>query len=77
MNEAETRAHTEGLGQAKHDALTRAGASGNANVLGMCAMQARPNAKRGEQTLLIKSPLASGKSRALLMDMANGPLTAR
>lgn len=32
----------------------------------MRAMQERAYAKRGEQYLLIKSPLASGKSRALM-----------
>ena len=42
------------------------GASSKANVLGMRAMQERAYAKRGEQYLLIKSPPASGKSRALM-----------
>jgi hypothetical protein len=36
------------------------------HALGMLAMQERANAKRGEQYLLIKSPPASGKSRALM-----------
>lgn len=36
------------------------------NELGMRAMQERVYAKRGEQYLLIKSPPASGKSRALM-----------
>jgi hypothetical protein len=40
--------------------------SSKANVLGMRAMQERAYAKRGEQYLLIKSPPASGKSRALM-----------
>ena len=44
----------------------RTGASAKADELGMRAMQARAWAKRGEQYLLIKSPPASGKSRALM-----------
>ena len=44
----------------------RTGASAKANELGMRAMQERAYAKRGEQYLLIKSPPASGKSRALM-----------
>ena len=47
-------------------ATARTGASSKANELGMRAMQARAYAKRGEQYLLIKSPPASGKSRALM-----------
>ncbi len=42
------------------------GASSSANELGMRPMQARAYAHRGEQYLLIKSPPASGKSRALM-----------
>ena len=42
------------------------GASTKANALGMRAMQERAYEKRGEQYLLIKSPPASGKSRALM-----------
>lgn len=42
------------------------GASSKPNALGMRAMQERAFAKRGEQYLLIKSPPASGKSRALM-----------
>ncbi len=42
------------------------GASTSANEFGMCAMQERAYEKRGEQYLLIKSPPASGKSRALM-----------
>ena len=42
------------------------GASSKSNTLGMRAMQERAYAKRGEQYLLIKSPPASGKSRALM-----------
>jgi superfamily II DNA or RNA helicase len=45
---------------------SRTGASSKANALGMRAMQERAYAKRGEQYLLIKSPPASGKSRALM-----------
>ncbi len=44
----------------------RTGASSKANALGMRAMQELAYAKRGEQYLLIKSPPASGKSRALM-----------
>ena len=44
----------------------RTGASSKANALGMRSMQERAYAKRGEQYLLIKSPPASGKSRALM-----------
>jgi hypothetical protein len=44
----------------------RTGASSKANALGMRVMQERAYAKRGEQYLLIKSPPASGKSRALM-----------
>ncbi|MBP9798855.1 MAG: DEAD/DEAH box helicase [Sterolibacterium sp.] len=42
------------------------GAASRANELGMRAMQERAWAKRGEPYLLIKSPPASGKSRALM-----------
>lgn len=44
----------------------RTGASSKGNALGMRQMQERAYAKRGEQYLLIKSPPASGKSRALM-----------
>ena len=44
----------------------RTGASSKADANGMRAMQALAYAKRGEQYLLIKSPPASGKSRALM-----------
>ncbi|MCE2970591.1 MAG: DEAD/DEAH box helicase [Burkholderiales bacterium] len=44
----------------------RTGASTRANALGMRPMQERAYQKRGEQYLLIKSPPASGKSRALM-----------
>jgi superfamily II DNA or RNA helicase len=42
------------------------GSSTRANMLGMRPMQERAWLKRGEQYLLIKSPPASGKSRALM-----------
>jgi hypothetical protein len=42
------------------------GSSTYSNELGMRAMQERAYGKRGEQYLLIKSPPASGKSRALM-----------
>ncbi len=42
------------------------GGSTRSNELGMRAMQERAYGKRGEQYLLIKSPPASGKSRALM-----------
>jgi superfamily II DNA or RNA helicase len=44
----------------------RTGNSTKANELGMRPMQERAYEKRGEQYLLIKSPPASGKSRALM-----------
>ncbi|MCY4359670.1 MAG: DEAD/DEAH box helicase [Cyanobacteria bacterium MAG APA_bin_95] len=45
---------------------TQNGRSTRANALGMRPMQERAYGKRGEQYLLIKSPPASGKSRALM-----------
>lgn len=45
---------------------SRDGTSTKANALGMRPMQERAYQKRGEQYLLIKSPPASGKSRALM-----------
>ncbi len=45
---------------------SQTGASTKSNELGMRAMQERAYNKRGEQYLLIKSPPASGKSRALM-----------
>jgi superfamily II DNA or RNA helicase len=45
---------------------TRNGSSTRANAHGMRPMQERAYEKRGEQYLLIKSPPASGKSRALM-----------
>lgn len=42
------------------------GSSTKANALGMRLMQERAYERRGEQYLLIKSPPASGKSRALM-----------
>lgn len=44
----------------------RNGSSTRANALGMRPMQERAYEQRGEQYLLIKSPPASGKSRALM-----------
>jgi len=44
----------------------RTGASTKSNEMGMRPMQERAYTKRGEQYLLIKSPPASGKSRALM-----------
>ncbi len=44
----------------------RIGSSTKVNALGMRPMQERTYEKRGEQYLLIKSPPASGKSRALM-----------
>ena len=44
----------------------RTGASSKPNAMGMREMQERAFNKRGEQYLLIKSPPASGKSRALM-----------
>ncbi len=44
----------------------RTGRSTKANTLGMRPMQERAYERRGEQYLLIKSPPASGKSRALM-----------
>lgn len=44
----------------------RNGSSTHVNALGMRPMQERAYEKRGEQYLLIKSPPASGKSRALM-----------
>lgn len=44
----------------------RSGASTKSDELGMRPMQARTYQRRGEQYLLIKSPPASGKSRALM-----------
>ena len=47
-------------------ATARTGASTKADAMGMRQMQQRAYARRGEQYLLIKSPPASGKSRALM-----------
>ncbi len=44
----------------------RNGSSTKSNALGMRSMQERAYERRGEQYLLIKSPPASGKSRALM-----------
>ena len=47
-------------------ATARTGAANKADELGMRPMQQKAYARRGEQYLLIKSPPASGKSRALM-----------
>ena len=47
-------------------AYRQTGKATKSNELGMRAMQERAYEKRGEQYLLIKSPPASGKSRALM-----------
>ncbi len=47
-------------------ATARTGVSTRANAMGMRPMQERTYGFRGEQYLLIKSPPASGKSRALM-----------
>ena len=47
-------------------ATNRSGASSRINALGMRPMQERAYTKRGEPYLLLKSPPASGKSRALM-----------
>lgn len=47
-------------------AYARNGSSTKSNELGMRPMQERAYERRGEQYLLIKSPPASGKSRALM-----------
>ena len=52
----------------------RTGVSAKANELGMRPMQERAYEKRGEQYLLIKSPPASGKSRALMFIALDKPL---
>ena len=44
----------------------RTGVSTKSDAMGMRPMQARAYSRRGEQYLLIKSPPASGKSRALM-----------
>ena len=43
------------------------GSSTTSSEMGMRAMQERAYEKRGERYLLIKSPPASGKSRALII----------
>ena len=44
----------------------RNGSAKKSNELGMRVMQERAYERRGEQYILIKSPPASGKSRALM-----------
>ncbi|WP_243787295.1 DEAD/DEAH box helicase [Pseudomonas amygdali] len=68
MNNADPSANPTNAYTVPSVSITTAhtGASSKANELGMRTMQARAYAKRGEQYLLIKSPPASGKSRALM-----------
>lgn len=56
-------------------ATAHTGASSKANELGMRTMQERAYTKRGEQYLLIKSPPASGKSRALMFIALTSSIT--
>ena len=49
----------------------RNGNSTKINALGMRPMQERAYERRGEQYLIIKSPPASGKSRALKIGRAS------
>src|SRR3954465_8049672 len=51
----------------------RNGSSTKTNALGMRPMQERAYERRGEQYLLIKSPPASGKSRALMFIAPDKP----
>ncbi|KPX21619.1 YeeB-like protein [Pseudomonas amygdali pv. dendropanacis] len=68
MNNADPSANPTNAYTVPSVSITTAhtGASSKANELGMRTMQARAYSKRGEQYLLIKSPPASGKSRALM-----------
>ncbi|EGH16823.1 YeeB-like protein [Pseudomonas savastanoi pv. glycinea str. race 4] len=68
MNNADPSANPTNAYTVPSVSITTAhtGASSKANELGMRTMQERAYAKRGEQYLLIKSPPASGKSRALM-----------
>lgn len=65
MTETENRAGENGLGSITL-AYERTGASKATDSLGMRAMQARVWNKRDAQHLLVKSPPASGKSRAAM-----------
>ncbi|WP_164118578.1 pseudomurein-binding repeat-containing protein [Stenotrophomonas maltophilia] len=62
-NDNPTNSHTV---PAVSIATARTGVSSKVNALGMRPMQELAYARRGEQFLLIKSPPASGKSRALM-----------
>lgn len=70
LSGATTRVITSSAGKFAVPAVSvtyaRNGSSTKANALGMRPMQERAYQKRGEQYLLIKSPPASGKSRALM-----------
>ena len=66
MNPAPSRAPHTAAVPSVSITTARTGASARANELGMRAMQERAWARRGEPYLLIKSPPASGKSRALM-----------
>ncbi|MCE2908074.1 MAG: DEAD/DEAH box helicase [Burkholderiaceae bacterium] len=66
MNPAPSRAPHAAAVPSVSITTARTGASARANELGMRAMQERAWARRGEPYLLIKSPPASGKSRALM-----------
>ena len=59
-------AHAEQTVPSVSVTYARTGSSTRANAFGMRPMQERAYEKRGEQYLLIKSPPASGKSRALM-----------
>jgi len=52
-----------------HVTLGQSGGSKSPNSLGMRAMQERAFEDRGAKYLLIKSPPASGKSRALMFSL--------
>lgn len=56
----------ENFVQAVKATYATTGKSKTTNAFGMRPMQERAYEKRGEQYLLIKSPPASGKSRALM-----------
>lgn len=62
----QSRTSHRGLVPSISVAYARNGSSTKTNALGMRPMQERAYEKRGEQYLLIKSPPASGKSRALM-----------
>jgi hypothetical protein len=65
MDESEHNLKGQGMPSVSIKA-SATGASSHVNFLGMRPMQERAFERRGEQYLLIKSPPASGKSRALM-----------